>query len=121
MKTEDEKNNSFEVAKKQIDIAAKYLDVDPGLLEKLKHTKRELIVNFPVKMDDGKVKVFTGYRVQHNGARGPYKGGIRYHPQVDIDEVRALSSWMTWKTATVDIPYGGAKGGIICAPKKMSP
>ena len=120
MKTEDEKINSFEVAKKQIDIAAKYLDVDPGLLEKLKHTKRELIVHFPVKMDDGKVKVFTGYRVQHDVSRGPAKGGIRYHPDVDLDEVRALAMWMTWKSAVVNIPFGGAKGGVQCNPKEMS-
>jgi len=120
MKTEDEKINSFEVAKKQIDIAAKYLDVDPGLLEKLKHTKRELIVHFPVKMDDGTVKVFTGYRVQHDVSRGPAKGGIRYHPDVDLDEVRALAMWMTWKSAVVNIPFGGAKGGVQCNPKEMS-
>jgi len=120
MKTEDEKINSFEVAKKQIDIAAKYLNVDPGLLEKLKHTKRELIVHFPVKMDDGTVKVFTGYRVQHDVSRGPAKGGIRYHPDVDLDEVRALAMWMTWKSAVVNIPFGGAKGGVQCNPKEMS-
>ncbi len=106
--------------KKMVDKAGKTLDLDPGMLEVLKNPKRELTVNFPVKMDDGSVRVFTGYRVQHNEARGPFKGGIRYHPQVDLDEVKALSSWMTWKTATVDIPYGGAKGGIICDPKKMS-
>ena len=120
MKTEDEKINSFEVAKKQIDIAAKYLNVDPGLLEKLKHTKRELIVHFPVKMDDGTVKVFTGYRVQHDVSRGPAKGGIRYHPDVDLDELRALAMWMTWKSAVVNIPFGGAKGGVQCNPKEMS-
>jgi glutamate dehydrogenase/leucine dehydrogenase len=106
--------------KKMVDKAGKTLGLDAGVIEVLKSPKRELTVNFPVKMDDGTIKVFTGYRVQHNEARGPFKGGIRYHPQVDIDEVRALSSWMTWKTATVDIPYGGAKGGIICDPKKMS-
>jgi glutamate dehydrogenase (NAD(P)+) len=120
MKAENEKINSFEVAKKQIDIAAKYLNVDPGLLEKLKNTKRELIVHFPVKMDDGRVKVFTGYRVQHDVSRGPAKGGIRYHPDVDLDEVRALAMWMTWKSAVVNIPFGGAKGGVQCNPKKMS-
>jgi len=120
MNAEREKINSFEVAKKQIDIAAKYLNVDPGLLEKLKHTKRELIVHFPVKMDDGTVKVFTGYRVQHDVSRGPAKGGIRYHPDVDLDEVRALAMWMTWKSAVVNIPFGGAKGGVQCNPKEMS-
>jgi glutamate dehydrogenase (NAD(P)+) len=120
MNAEREKTNSFEVGKKQIDIAAKYLNVDPGLLEKLKHTKRELIVHFPVKMDDGTVKVFTGYRVQHDVSRGPAKGGIRYHPDVDLDEVRALAMWMTWKSAVVNIPFGGAKGGVQCNPKEMS-
>ena len=114
------KANPFEEMKKMVDKAGKTLGLDAGMIEVLKSPKRELHVNFPVKMDNGTVRVFTGYRVQHNEARGPYKGGIRYHPQVDIDEVRALSSWMTWKTATVDIPYGGAKGGIICDPKKMS-
>jgi len=115
-----DKANPFEEMKKMVDKAGKMLGLDAGMLEVMKSPKRELTVHFPVKMDDGKVRVFTGYRVQHNEARGPFKGGIRYHPQVDIDEVRALSSWMTWKTATVDIPYGGAKGGIICDPKKMS-
>jgi glutamate dehydrogenase/leucine dehydrogenase len=114
------KANPFEEMKKMVDKAGKTLGLDQGMIEVLKSPKRELTVNFPVRMDDGKIKVFTGYRVQHNEARGPYKGGIRYHPQVDIDEVKALSSWMTWKTATVNIPYGGAKGGIICDPKKMS-
>ncbi|OGS52370.1 MAG: glutamate dehydrogenase, partial [Euryarchaeota archaeon RBG_13_61_15] len=106
--------------KKMVDKAGKTLGLDAGIIEVLKSPKRELSVNFPVRMDSGSIKVFTGYRVQHNEARGPFKGGIRYHPQVDIDEVRALASWMTWKTATVDIPYGGAKGGIICNPKQMS-
>ncbi|MCJ7464440.1 MAG: Glu/Leu/Phe/Val dehydrogenase, partial [Thermoplasmata archaeon] len=114
------KANPFEEMKKMVDKAGKTLGLDQGMIDVLMSPKRELTVNFPVKMDNGTLKVFTGYRVQHNEARGPYKGGIRYHPQVDIDEVRALSSWMTWKTATVDIPYGGAKGGIICDPKKMS-
>jgi len=114
------KANPFEEMKKMVDKAGKNLGLEQGTIEVLKSPKRELTVNFPVKMDNGTIRVFTGYRVQHNEARGPFKGGIRYHPQVDIDEVRALSSWMTWKTATVDIPYGGAKGGIICDPKKMS-
>jgi len=86
----------------------------------LKHPKRELTVNFPVRMDDGSFRVYTGYRVQYNMARGPCKGGIRYHPQVTLDEVRALAAWMTWKCAVVNIPYGGAKGGVICDPKHMS-
>jgi glutamate dehydrogenase/leucine dehydrogenase len=112
--------NPFEVAQEQIDRAGKKLSLDPDLLELLKHPKRELHVNFPVRMDDGRVKVFTGYRVQYNDARGPFKGGIRYHWNVSIDEVRALACWMTWKCAVMDIPYGGAKGGIICNPKEMS-
>ena len=112
--------NPFEVAQEQIDRAGKKLNLDPDLLELLKHPKRELHVNFPVRMDDGRVKVFTGFRVQYNDARGPFKGGIRYHWNVSIDEVRALACWMTWKCAVMDIPYGGAKGGIICNPKEMS-
>ena len=112
--------NPFEVAQEQIDRAGKKLNLDPDLLELLKHPKRELHVNFPVKMDDGHTKVFTGYRVQYNDARGPFKGGIRYHWNVSIDEVRALACWMTWKCAVMDIPYGGAKGGIICNPKELS-
>ena len=114
------KVNSFDMAKKQVDIAAKYLNLDPGSIEKLKNTKRELIVHFPVEMDDKKVKIFTGYRIQHNVARGPAKGGIRYHPDVDLDEMRALAMWMTWKSAVVKIPFGGAKGGVECNPKEMS-
>jgi glutamate dehydrogenase (NAD(P)+) len=112
--------NPFEVAKHQFTIAADYLGLDPGLRKVLSTCKRELIVNFPVQMDDGSVEVYTGYRVQHNLARGPAKGGIRYHPQVTIDEVRALAMWMTWKCATVNIPYGGAKGGVIVDPRKLS-
>jgi len=112
--------NPFEVAKHQFTIAADYLGLDPGLRKVLSTCKRELIVNFPVQMDDGSVEVFTGFRVQHNLARGPAKGGIRYHPQVTIDEIRALSMWMTWKCATVNIPYGGAKGGVIVDPRKLS-
>ncbi|MGA2518367.1 MAG: Glu/Leu/Phe/Val dehydrogenase [Thermodesulfobacteriota bacterium] len=115
-----EKIDSFEMAKKQVDIAAEYLNLDPGSIEKLKNTKRELIVHFPIQMDDGNVKIFTGYRVQHNVARGPAKGGIRYHPDIDLDEMRALSMWMTWKSAVVNIPFGGAKGGVQCNPKEMS-
>jgi glutamate dehydrogenase (NAD(P)+) len=116
----NEKMNPFEMAKKQVDIAAKYLNLDSGSVDKLKNTKRELIVHFPIQMDDGSVKIFTGYRVQHNVARGPAKGGIRYHPDVDLDEVRALAMWMTWKSAVVNIPFGGAKGGVQCNPKDMS-
>jgi glutamate dehydrogenase/leucine dehydrogenase len=112
--------NPFETAKQQVDIVADILGLTPGVREVLKHPKRELTVNFPVRMDDDSYRVFTGYRVQYNMARGPTKGGIRYHPGVTIDEVRALAAWMTWKCAVVNIPYGGAKGGVICDPKKMS-
>jgi glutamate dehydrogenase (NAD(P)+) len=114
------KINPLDVAMKQLDIAIERLKLDPGLYQKLKHTKRELIVHFPVKMEDGSIKIFTGYRVQHNVDRGPGKGGIRYHPDVDLDEVRALAMWMTWKAAVVNIPFGGAKGGVQCDPKSMS-
>jgi glutamate dehydrogenase (NAD(P)+) len=114
------KINPLDVAMKQVEIAAEQLKLDPGICEKIKHTKRELIVHFPVKMDDGSMKIFTGYRVQHNMTRGPGKGGIRYHPDVDLDEVRALAMWMTWKAAVVNIPFGGAKGAIQCDPKSMS-
>ena len=112
--------NPFEIARAQIDRAGKKLNLDAGMLAVLKHARRELTVNFPVKMDDGKIQVFTGYRVQYNDAVGPFKGGIRYHWNVSIDEVRALACWMTWKCAVMGIPYGGAKGGVICNPKEMS-
>ncbi|MGP8073143.1 MAG: Glu/Leu/Phe/Val family dehydrogenase [Thermoplasmata archaeon] len=112
--------NPFETAKQQVDIVADILGLTPGVREVLKHPKRELTVNFPVRLDDNSYKVFTGYRVQYNMARGPCKGGIRYHPGVTLDEVRALAAWMTWKCAVVNIPYGGAKGGVICDPKHMS-
>jgi glutamate dehydrogenase/leucine dehydrogenase len=116
-----EEMNPFKIAQSQVDAVAEMLDLDPGLTEFLKNPQRELHVSFPVKMDDGTLKVFQGYRVQHNMARGPTKGGIRYHWDTNIDEVRALSMWMTWKCAVVGIPYGGAKGGITCNPKEMSP
>ncbi len=112
--------NPFETAKQQVDIVADLIGLEGGIREVLKHPKRELTVNFPVRMDDGSYRVYTGYRVQYNMARGPCKGGIRYHPQVSLDEVRALAAWMTWKCAVVNIPYGGAKGGVICDPKHMS-
>jgi glutamate dehydrogenase (NAD(P)+) len=112
--------NPFEIAKQQFNIAADYLGLDSGMRKVLSSCKRELSVNFPVQMDDGSVEVFTGYRVQHNLTRGPSKGGIRFHPQVNLDEVRALAMWMTWKCAVVNIPYGGAKGGVIVDPKKLS-
>jgi glutamate dehydrogenase (NAD(P)+) len=104
----------------QFHAAADRLGLDDGLRALLSSCKRELIVHFPVRMDDGSVKVFTGYRVQHNLARGPGKGGIRYHPTVDLDEVRALAMWMTWKAAVTGIPYGGAKGGVMVDPKALS-
>jgi len=112
--------NPFEIARKQIDRVGKRLGLDAGLLEVLKSPNRELTVNFPVKMDDGSVRVFTGYRVQYDDALGPFKGGIRYHPQVSLDEVRALACWMTWKCSVMGLPYGGAKGGVIVDPKKLS-
>ncbi|MHB1435834.1 MAG: Glu/Leu/Phe/Val family dehydrogenase [Thermoplasmata archaeon] len=112
--------NPFETAKQQVDIVADLIGLDAGMRSVLKAPKRELTVNFPVRMDDGSYRVYTGYRVQYNMARGPTKGGIRYHPQVTLDEVRALAAWMTWKCSIVNIPYGGAKGGIICDPKHMS-
>jgi len=108
------------MAQRQFDLAAEQLNLEDGLRQILRNCKRSLEVTFPVKMDDGTVKIFSGYRVQHNIARGPAKGGIRYHPDVNLDEVKALAMWMTWKCAVVNIPYGGAKGGVVCDPKKMS-
>ncbi|HEV2316080.1 MAG TPA: Glu/Leu/Phe/Val dehydrogenase [Thermoplasmata archaeon] len=112
--------NPFETAKRQVDIVCDLIGINGGIREILKHPKRELSVNFPVRMDDGSYRVYSGFRVQYNMARGPTKGGIRYHPNVTLDEVRALSAWMTWKCAVVNLPYGGAKGGVICDPKHMS-
>ena len=114
------KTNPLDSALQQLNIAAQMLNIDPGIYEVLKYPKRTLTVSVPVKMDNGEIKVFTGYRVQHTDARGPYKGGIRYYPEVNLDEVKALAMWMTWKCAVVDIPYGGAKGGVSCNPKEMS-
>jgi glutamate dehydrogenase (NAD(P)+) len=115
-----EKINPFEVALTQLEEASKILNLEKGMLEILSNPKRILTVSIPTRMDDGSIKVFTGYRSQHNDARGPHKGGIRYHPDVTLDEVKALSMWMTWKCAIANIPYGGGKGGIICNPKQMS-
>ncbi|MDP9269657.1 MAG: Glu/Leu/Phe/Val dehydrogenase, partial [Chloroflexota bacterium] len=112
--------NIWAVAQHQFDAAAEKLELDEGLRRVLRVAKRELTVNFPVTMDDGHVEVFTGYRVQHNLSRGPAKGGIRYHQDVTLDEVRALAMWMTWKCAVVNIPYGGGKGGVIVDPKQLS-
>ena len=113
--------NPFEIAQRQLDDAAAVLKLDPAVHELLRWPLRELHVTLPVKMDDGTTKIFHGFRVQYNDARGPTKGGIRYHPEETIDTVRALAAWMTWKCAVVDIPLGGGKGGIICNPKEMSP
>jgi len=112
--------NPWKVAQQQFDLAADKLDLDPGLRHVLRECRRELTVHFPVKMDDGNVQVMTGYRVQHNLGRGPAKGGIRYHQDVSLDEVKALAMWMTWKCAVVDLPYGGGKGGVVIDPKKLS-
>jgi glutamate dehydrogenase (NAD(P)+) len=115
-----EELNPFTIAKQQFNRAADFLDLEPSMRHVLENAKRQLIVSIPVKMDGGDVQVFEGYRVQHNIARGPAKGGIRYHPNVSLDEVKALASWMTWKCATMGIPYGGGKGGVICDPKSLS-
>jgi glutamate dehydrogenase (NAD(P)+) len=121
MEAEEGKVNLARMAVSQVEKASAHLaGIDPGILEKIKHTKREIIVHFPAKMDDGSVRMFTGYRVQHDDARGPFKGGMRYHPDVDLNEMRALAMWMTWKAAVVNIPFGGAKGGIECDPRQMS-
>ena len=113
-------NNPYQNALKQLEETAKIINLDEGIHKILAKPKRVLTVSLPVKMDDGRIEVFTGFRSQHNDARGPFKGGIRYHPQVTIEEVMALSMWMTWKCAIAGIPLGGGKGGIICNPKKMS-
>ena len=110
----------WEVAIEQFDTAADKLHLDANMRAILRECQRELIVHFPVRMEDGAVKVFTGYRIQHNTSRGPGKGGIRYHPSVTLGEVKALAMWMTWKCAVVGIPYGGAKGGVVCDPKHMN-
>ena len=112
--------NPYEVAVKQLEEAGKILGINPDVIEILKHPRRVVMVSLPVKMDNGEIKVFNGYIVLHNPWRGPYKGGIRYHPSVNLDEVKALAMWMTWKCAVIDIPYGGAKSGIKCNPKEMS-
>lgn len=116
----DQEINPWEAQSARFDFAARKLNLDEGLWKLLRSPAREIIVHFPVTMDDGRIEMFTGFRVQHNIARGPAKGGIRYAPDVTLDEVRALASWMTWKCAVVNIPFGGAKGGVICDPKNMS-
>jgi len=112
--------NPWEAQAARFDFAARKLNLEEGLWKLLRTPAREIIVHFPVAMDNGKFEIFTGFRVQHSIARGPGKGGVRYSPDVTLDEVRALASWMTWKCAVVNIPFGGAKGGVICDPKKMS-
>jgi glutamate dehydrogenase (NAD(P)+) len=112
--------NPWEAQEARFDFAARKLNLEEGLWKLLRMPAREIIVHFPVAMDDGHMEIFTGFRVQHSIARGPGKGGVRYSPDVTLDEVRALASWMTWKCAVVNIPFGGAKGGVICDPKKMS-
>ena len=113
-------SNPWESQTARFDFAAQKLSLDEGLWKILSKPSREITVYIPVMMDDGHLEVFTGYRVQHSIARGPAKGGLRYSPDVNLDEVRALAAWMTWKCAVVNIPFGGAKGGVICDPKKMS-
>jgi glutamate dehydrogenase (NAD(P)+) len=112
--------SAWESALQQLDDAARIIDLDPGVHEVLRNPRRTLEVAVPTRMDDGSIRVFTGYRVHHNTSRGPSKGGLRYHPAVTLDEVKALAMWMTWKCAVVNIPYGGAKGGVIVDPKSLS-
>ncbi|HEV2138269.1 MAG TPA: Glu/Leu/Phe/Val dehydrogenase [Nitrososphaerales archaeon] len=118
--TNQSKPNAFDNALEQLRIAAEYLKLEDGIHQMLSHPKREVTVSLPTRMDSGETHVFTGYRVQYSDARGPSKGGIRYHPNVSLDEVKALACWMTWKCSIADIPFGGAKGGVICDPKAMS-
>jgi glutamate dehydrogenase (NAD(P)+) len=118
--TLDQEVNPWEAQAARFDQAAKKLNLDQGLSKLLRYPQREITVHIPVQMDDGRLELFTGFRVQHSIARGPAKGGIRYSPDVSLDEMRALASWMTWKCAVVNIPFGGAKGGVICDPKTMS-
>lgn len=114
------KIDAFKVSQIQLEKATNKMNLDPNILVQLKEPERVLMVSIPVKMDDGTVKVFTGYRAQYNTARGPAKGGVRYHPDVTLDEMKALSAWMTWKCAVAGIPYGGSKGGVTCNPKELS-
>jgi glutamate dehydrogenase (NAD(P)+) len=118
--TIEQESNPWEQQAARFNLAAEKLKLDEGLWRVLRQPNREIIVHIPVSLDNGQLEVFTGYRVQHSIARGPAKGGVRYAPDVTLDEVRALASWMTWKCAVVNIPFGGAKGGIICDPKQMS-
>src|SRR4029450_3449639 len=115
-----EKGRVFSAMLQEFEVAARILNLDPGLWEMLTHPKRQIIVSCPVQMDNGEIKVFTGYRVQYNVTLGPAKGGIRYHPDVTLDEVAALAAWMTWKCAVAQLPFGGGKGGIVCDPTRLS-
>ena len=117
----DKESNPWESQRARFDLAAQKLNLDEGLWRVLRYPNREVTVYIPVQMDDGHLEVFTGFRVQHSIARGPAKGGIRYAPDVTLDEVRALASWMTWKCAVTNVPFGGGKGGIICDPTLLSP
>ena len=110
----------LDVVHKQFDRAAEHIDIDPGIRELMKTGQREFVVHFPVRMDDGSVRVFEGYRVQHSISRGPAKGGVRFHPQVDLESMRALAALMSWKCALMSLPFGGAKGGVRCDPKTLS-
>ena len=114
------RENPFEIAREQLRRVGEFFEIDANLIRVLASCKKAVSVSIPVTMDDGSVQVFDGFRVTHNVARGPSKGGIRYHPDVTLDEVKALSMWMTWKCALMDIPFGGAKGGVICNPKELS-
>ena len=120
IKSKDVPLSVFENVLNQIDTAAALLKIDPALVEIMKQPRRSVIVKLPIQMDDGTFQVFTGYRVQHSIVRGPAKGGIRFHPNVTLDEVQALASWMTWKCAVVNIPFGGGKGGITVDPMPTS-
>jgi glutamate dehydrogenase (NAD(P)+) len=112
--------NSFKVAQEQVVEAARLLNLDQSTINLLKWPQREFKFTIPVKMDNGEIEIFHAYRIQYNYARGPAKGGIRFHPRETVDTIRALASWMTWKTAVADLPLGGGKGGVVCSPKKMS-
>jgi glutamate dehydrogenase (NAD(P)+) len=114
------RENPFEIARQQLQLVGTTFNIDPNLINVLQECKKAVEVAIPISMDDGSIRTFSGYRVQHNIARGPSKGGIRYHPDVTLDEVKALSMWMTWKCSLMNIPFGGAKGGVVCNPKEMS-
>ena len=117
----DQVATAWDSALRQLDDAARTMNLDPAVHEVLRHPRRALTVSIPVRMDDGSINVFTGYRVHHNTSRGPSKGGLRYHPAVTLDEVKALAMWMTWKCAVAGIPFGGAKGGVVVSPSSLSP